>query len=226
MTKESDEKKVLEDFVEEQKNSIDIRTKELIVTIILSLATLLSAWCGYQSNIWDDIQKKFSGERNLLLQDEVGYTLAGFQIRNIHSNLVIKILESWENGDKKMFDFFMARSDSNLRKVIEEWIKLDPLNNPDAPRNPFMMSSYKLEFDKKSEELSKQAEELNIKAKDANSNADSYLSLTVLLATVLFFTGIAGTLKSRRSQILSLSVSIIIFIISVVILFGLPVGIS
>lgn len=224
MSDNTNTEQLLEEFVEERKNSIDINTKELITTLILSLATLLSAWCGYQSNIWGDIQKEFSSERTLVIQDVVGYSLAAYQIKTAHSNLAVKILESWQSGDEKMYDFFLNRADSVLKNAIVEWIKLDPANNPDAPRSPFQMSSYKLDFDKKSEELTLQSEELQSKTEAANVNSDGYLSLTVLLATVLFFTGMGGTLKSKGSQILSLTISIILFLISIIVLIGLPVA--
>jgi len=101
-------------------------------------------------------------------------------------------------------------------------LKLDPFNNPGAPNSPMKLTSYKLEEEKAyTEEMDRYIKEMEI-ANEANHNSDNYVMLTVIFAAVLFFGGIASTLRSNLMRDVSIFLSAVIFIISIVILFFMP----
>jgi hypothetical protein len=81
-----------------------------------------------------------------------------------------------------------------MKLAVDAWLKTDPFNNPDAPPHPLKMNEYVVPPEM---EASKQAEIEKLKAtgaEEANQNADRYVLLTVMFASVLFFAGIAGTI--------------------------------
>ena len=54
-------------------------------------------------------------------------------------------------------------------------------------------------------------------------NERSYVLLTVLFATVLFFGGIGGTCQSRRLQLIALAISALLLVVTVLALGTLPI---
>ncbi|MEZ4692309.1 MAG: hypothetical protein R3A12_19980, partial [Ignavibacteria bacterium] len=127
-------------------------------------------------------------------------------------------------GNKELADFYFSRFEPLLKEVTLEWLKMDPFNNVNAPNSPMKLDSYKLDEEKEySEEMSRYIKELE-NANEANHNSDSYLMLTVIFAAVLFFGGIASTLRSNLMRNASIFLSAVIFIISLVILFSMPVA--
>jgi ABC-type multidrug transport system fused ATPase/permease subunit len=61
-------------------------------------------------------------------------------------------------------------------------------------------------------------------ANKANRTSDTYVLLTVLFAGVLFFAGIASTIQSKLVRNVSLMLSAIIFLVTLFVLFGMPVA--
>ena len=60
-------------------------------------------------------------------------------------------------------------------------------------------------------------------AMEANQTSDTYVLLTVLFASVLFFGGIAGTVDSRRLRITIMSIALILFVVTIVFLGTMPI---
>jgi hypothetical protein len=59
-------------------------------------------------------------------------------------------------------------------------------------------------------------------AQQANRTSDTYVLLTVLFASVLFFGGIAGTIGSRRLRIAIVSVALALFLVTMIFLATMP----
>ena len=60
-------------------------------------------------------------------------------------------------------------------------------------------------------------------AERANHNADTYVLLTTMFATVLFFAGIAGTVNAHRLRITILVIALTLFVVTLVILGTMPI---
>jgi hypothetical protein len=60
-------------------------------------------------------------------------------------------------------------------------------------------------------------------ARQANQFSDQYVLLTVLFATVLFFGGVSGTLRSRRLQLTAFAIAVLLFVVIVVSLGTMPI---
>ena len=70
------------------------------------------------------------------------------------------------------------------------------------------------------------AEEHAMQAAVADEIANSYVLLTVIFATVLFFAGISGKFESRTVDIAVLAFAILIFLVGLIILFTFPIRFS
>ena len=70
------------------------------------------------------------------------------------------------------------------------------------------------------------AEEYAERAAEADDIANSYILLTVIFASVLFFAGISGKFESRTVDIAVLAFAIMIFLIGLIILLTFPIRFS
>ena len=97
--------------------------------------------------------------------------------------------------------------------------------NPDAPPSPFAMAEYRLAAEQETQELAALADRRGQQARDANQRGDDYVLLTVLFASVLFFSGISTKLTSPRLQAVMLSFATVVLLAGVVFELTFPVEI-
>jgi hypothetical protein len=137
--------------------------------------------------------------------------------------MFINYMEAKHTGNERHEKFLFNRFRPEMKKAVDAWLKTDPFNSPEAPQGPFKMA----EYTQQELELAKQHDERftmeHAAAVQANRNGDTYVLLTVLFATVLFFGGIAGTVDSRRLRIIILSMALALFGITVIVLATMPI---
>ena len=182
--------------------------------VLMSLAIIASAWCAYQAARWSGVQSiEFSEAAANRNKSMIFASLAGTEVEidatvfMDYASLYVQGNATQEQLDKFEERFFTDR----LEVAMEAWLATDPLENPDAPRNPFEMEDYQnsnLAIAKATFNL---AEMDSNAAKDANQQSDNYVMLTVLFAAVLFFAGVSTKLKIRWVKIGILILGIMIF---------------
>lgn len=84
---------------------------ELTTTIIISLATLSSAWCTYQATLWGGIQIFRLSEVNDLGRRSSEKTVHAGQMRMIDGILFVEYLKANSRNQKFLADFFTSVSD-------------------------------------------------------------------------------------------------------------------
>lgn len=217
--------------IRELRNALDDHRKdltrndrfEIIVTILLSFATLSSAWCSYQADLWGDKERISIIESMRFEEDANELILESNQIRVAHLNIVSTFIDHYLNDDTLYCKYILAHADSVLKPALLEWVKQRPKYVPEIP-NPLKLSVYKNTYEEKIHKFESVSRMKKTESENANEISDKYMLLTVLLSLVLFFSGISGTLSVKSAQILSTVISLIIFIGAVTILISLPVG--
>lgn len=196
---------------------------ELISTILLSAATVLSAWCVYQSSQW-------SGEQYFRIDDETAanqfrlqYEIAGAQRKTAELQLFLEHSTAIADSNFKLADFLYNRFPGSFKEVFGEWMKLDPYNNPDAPSSPFRMKGYVIPELEEAKKYQAQAIAFKKAANTSDNNSDNYILLSLVLSTVLFFSGMCGVAGSIRSQRILLVTASLIFVVAIVFIVTMPV---
>ena len=199
------------------------RWVEIACALVLSLATVASTWCVYQSSQWN-------GEQTLLLNDvdvaeskRAQSELEAVQQRAFEASMFISFAQAYNNDDLKMADFLYQRFRPEMKNAVDAWSATKPRINKDAPRSPFVMKEYVQESLTKSEEFAVQVKTLRKRAEEADQVSDTYLTVTLFLAIVLFLAGFAGVIDGYRLQRMLITFSIVIFIISILMFVRLPV---
>ena len=131
---------------------------ELVATVLLAIATVATAWSGYQSTRWNGEQAKAAGRANALRIESA--KAAG--LANTQTEIDVATFTQWVNAysleQTELADFYFKRFRKEFKPAVNAWIATRPLKNPDAPPTPFVMPQYRLEARAAAERLEAQAE--------------------------------------------------------------------
>jgi hypothetical protein len=199
------------------------RWVEFIAAVVLSLATVATAWAGYQATLWGGDQSAFMAEANAANIRSAQLANQAMQRGSLHASLFVTWAAAMSEENTELADFLYDRFPPELRTAADAWIATKPIVNPDAPKSPFAMAEYVLPEHAASIEAGEQAMAASAKADEANEVSDRYVLLTVIFASVLFFGGISGKFQSKYIDMGMLGLSILVFLVGLGILITYPI---
>lgn len=213
---------------------------ELVATIILAVATILTAWSGFQSGKWGGEQAvNFSEAGAARTESTRADTLAG-QLAQIDVAMYIDWVTaiSGELADGAITEdtlspytpvkgtvsgFLYQRFRDEFLPAVDAWLATNPISNDRAPSTPFVMEEYVVAEQVRAQELVALADEKAMAARAANQNGDNYVLTMVLFASVLFFAGVSSKMNRPRNRAIVLGFGIVTLIVGLVILVTLPI---
>jgi hypothetical protein len=117
---------------------------EIAATVLLALATVATAWSGYQATRW-------GGETTKAASANTAARVAASRasdLANAQTEIDVSTFEQWVDAyaanDTFLADFYYARFRGEFKPAVDAWIATMPLKNPDAPLTPFAMPEYVL----------------------------------------------------------------------------------
>lgn len=194
---------------------------ELAIAVILSLATLASTWCGYQSKQWGGVQGSKQAAADTAERQAAEDTIVGLQLRTFDGIELLSYWSALRQKDTQTMETIIARMRPALRKAVEASIAAGVLTNPEVA-GPLKRPEYVLAEEQDARRLRDEAVQLNSDARKAGETAGEYVVLTLMFASVLFFGGITGTFTAKRVRIGLAWVALALFIFTTVVLAGLP----
>jgi hypothetical protein len=218
-----DEAAMLRRILEAVERDTHKRWVEITSAVVLSLATFGSAWCAYQSTLWGGVQTFRLAAATKAGRQSSEATVVAMQGRAADASMLISFLEAESRGDERMQTILRQRFRPEMKVAVEAWLKLDPFNNSAAPPSPFKMPEYQ---QPELAEAKRQNDLFDLEyahAQHANQTSDTYVLLTVLFSSVLFFAGIGGTFNSQNLRVAALAISIALFAITVVAVGTMPI---
>ena len=190
----------------------------------MAVATVASAWCGYQSTRWNGNQSILMGEvAALRFQANQKINLAG-QEAVIDLNMFEQFHRAMIEGRKETERRILKRFRPEARVAVDAWLATDPFKNPNAPVGPFQMKEYRPRLADEASALDQEAGRKFAQTCEANSNVDKYTLFTVMLASVLFFGGLATHFNSARVRIGVLLFGLFLLLATIAILITMPVA--
>ena len=118
---------------------------EVVATVLLAVATVATAWSGYQSTRWNGEQAKAGGRANALRIESA--KAAG--LANTQTGVDVATFTQWVNAyalrQTELADFYFERFRAEFKPAVDAWIATKPLKNPGAPPTPFAMPEYRLQ---------------------------------------------------------------------------------
>ena len=203
----------------------DERTRwvEITCAVVLSLATMSSAWCAYQATLWGGVQTFRLAAAQHEGRKSTAATVAALQLQAFDASMFISYMNAKNEKNKDQAEFLFKRFRPEMKVAIEAWLKTDPFNDPKAPQGPFKMAEYTQPELEKAKSHDEQFAKEHAAAEHANENSDTYVLLTVLFASVLFFGGIAGTIESHRLRVAILAMALTFFVVTLAVLATMPI---
>jgi hypothetical protein len=213
---------------------------ELFATIVLAIATILTAWSAFQAGKWSGQQSINFSEASAARTESTRADTRGGQLSQIDVAMFIDWVTAFneevkdgsitfEPGDEYVptpgttSGFLYNRFREEFVPAVNAWIATQPLTNPDAPSSPFAMSEYVVADRLEAVRLSQVADSKSLAAREANQNGDNYVLTMVLFASVLFFAGVSSKLILRRNRMIALGFGILILVSGIIIESTLPI---
>jgi len=196
---------------------------EVIATLILALATLATAWSGYQSARWGGEQStKFSQAGALRTESVRASTTAG-QISQVDIGLFTNWVNAFAVDNQILADFYVDRFRPEFAVAFEAWLATDPRNNPEAPKSPFSMPEYTVSQAQEADRLEQEASKTFAEGGAANQTSDNYILNTVILASVLFLAGVQTRIKSVPARMIIVILALLILALGLVNIASYPI---
>ncbi len=199
------------------------RWSELWETVVLAIATMITAWAGYEAGKWNGIQTSLNREATILSIDSARLTAEAQQLVLVDIGLFSDWINAIGNDNTRLADFYYARFRDEFRPAFDAWLETRPLERPNAPDSPFDMPDYRLS--KREEAMARltKAEQLIETGENAGAIGDQYTLLIVILAGALLLAGIANRFEWVELRAVVVVVALLVLLVSIVNIIRLPV---
>jgi hypothetical protein len=198
---------------------------EPIALILLSLATVGTAWCSFQAAVWGGV-----AQRNMNLSAASGRRAVTLELQSYQMALMDVLLFSQQmnahaSSNETLARFYADRFRGEAKVAFAEWMATRPFENPNAPPHPFVTNFYKPRLLQEARQVDADSQNFWQEGGNAGRTSRSYVLITVLLACALFCGGAAAKFEAIWIRRAVLALGLAAFIFAVVRLWALPIGI-
>jgi hypothetical protein len=206
-----------------QKPKVKHPAFEPIALVLLSLATVGTAWCSYQAAVWSGVSQRTMNMSAAVSRRSVTAQLQSYQLAALDVMLFSEYVNARANSNVALANFYATRFRADAKVAFDKWIAMQPFKNSNAPPHPFVTNLYqpKLLLQSRDDEI--QAEQFWQKAGEAGRNSRNYVLLTVSLAAALFFSGTASKFQTGWIHQAVLLLGLCAFLFAAIRLLSLPV---
>lgn len=198
------------------------RMIEIGEAIVLAFVAIATAWSGYQSARWDGRSAESYAEASKLrVEQDLAATQAGQQLL-FNTTAFNSWLLATTNDDHQAADLFERRFTDNYARAFDDWLALDPLDDPEAPPGPMFMPSYTSPLDDKAAELDRQASEAFGQGASARETGEGFVRVTVIMAMVLFLVAISQRFNVRKARVGLIVVALVFLVVGLSLLASYP----
>jgi hypothetical protein len=177
------------------------RRLETWSALLMSIATVATAWCAYQSAEWGGEQAFMLGESHRTGREASLQASLAAQRRSLDAALFMEWIGAIATDNELLEDFYLERFRPGMRVAVDAWLATEPRTNPDAPPHPFVLPEYTVAEDSIAVAAETESAETWALARTYDQRADRYVLLTVVFASVLFFAGISEKFEEDQVRI-------------------------
>lgn len=199
------------------------RRLEIVSTVLLALATVATAWAGYQASRWHGEQAEAQMRATAARLESTRASGVANRQTQIDVAVFIQWVDAYARNETKLARFYEERFQDRFKPAFDAWIASKPLQNPAAPLTPFAMPEYRLASVAEADRLEAEATAASEEAREDIDRAENYVLCVVLFAASLFFAGISTKLKTRTAEAAVLGLACLLFLGTVVWLATFPV---
>jgi hypothetical protein len=198
----------------------------LVATVLLALATVATAWSGYQASRWGaETTKATMRGTAARVESTRASDLANAQAQ-IDVATFIQWADAYASDNQLLRSFYFERFRPEFKPAVVAWIATRPLKDPKAPKTPFAMPQYTSKARDDAARLETQADAWAATARRNVQRSTNYVLAVVLFAASLFFAGMSTKLPTRRLGVAMLTIGIVVFTSTLVWIAVSPVSVS
>lgn len=191
---------------------------DAIAIIVLSLTTVGSAWCSYQSAVWSGISAKATDQSITLHNESLALQIKANQSLLLDVFVLSQHLEALSLSNAHLAKLYADRFRPELKQAYEAWMRTRPFENPKAPSTPFATNFYNQPMLADADRLKMESSQLWDKAVATQEVAHRYILITVMLATALFLAGAAPRFRTRKGRRGALVLGLIVMVVAATLL--------
>jgi hypothetical protein len=199
---------------------------ELATTVLLAMATVATAWAGYQSSRWHGEQAEAQARATAARVESTRSSGVANRQGEIDVALFIQWADAYALDETQLQQFYRRRFRDEFKPAFRAWIATQPLTSPGAPLTPFAMPEYRLAAQDEVERLEAQATVAAEEAREDIDRADRYVLAVVLFASSLFFAGISTRLRTRWGEVAILGLGCTLFVGTAIWVATFPVSLA
>ena len=171
---------------------------ELLVTVVLAIAAVATAWSSYQATRWHGEQALAASQTNAIrIEAARAASLAEAQ-QEVDVATFIAWVDADRTGETGLAGVFETRFRPEFRTAFEAWIDTDPFNSPGAPPTPFAMAEYQVASEEDAKRLDAESEASAAEVRENIQRASNYVLTVVMYSVALFFAGMSNQIHNRR----------------------------
>ena len=204
-----------------------LRLVDAITAVLLSVAAVATAWATFQASQWADAQSDSVAAASIARSDSLRYSNDAGQIEQIDTAVWLEWLTAYSQGDKPRARFLSERFRPTLAAAQREWagkavIESDGKVSKVPPGTPFDEPAYRIPKAERAEQLANQAESEMVNAQEASNTSTEFVTAALMLALVLFFSGIATKFRNPKLQVLLVLLAVVFLVGGLARTFTLP----
>lgn len=196
---------------------------EVTALLLLSLATVGTAWCSYQAAAWGGVSQRMTNLSAASSRRAVTDQLQGYQMALLDVLLFSQHMNARAGSNDALSRFYSDRFRGEAKTAFDAWMATRPFENPNAPAHPFVTNLYQPRLFETAREAEAESQRLWQQAGEAGRTSRSYVLLTVVLASALFCAGTASKFEMRWAHRCVLALGLGAFVFAAVRLLVLPV---
>jgi len=196
---------------------------EASALVLLSLATVGTAWCSYQATAWGGAAQGAMNRSTASSRRAATQQLQSYQMALLDVLLFSQHVNARANSNDALASFYAERFRGEAKVAFEAWMATRPFENASAPPHPFVTNLYQPRLLQEARVAENESEQFWDKAVDAGRISRSYVLITVLLASALFCGGTASKFETTWIRRTVLAVGLAAFVFAAERLWLLPV---
>jgi hypothetical protein len=196
---------------------------DAIAVVLLSLATVGTAWCSYQATAWGSRSSKLSSRSVLRAHDATTSRLKANQLFLLDAFLLSQYVNAHNASNESLARIYEGQFRPELKEAFHAWLQTRPFENTNAPPNPFVTNLYRPLQVLEADRIDAESDRLWSQAEQADEVSRRYILTTVLLAAALFFGGTAPQMKTPRGRRAVLWLGLLVLFAAFTSFFNLPI---
>ena len=165
---------------------------EPVALLLLSLATIGTAWCSFQAATWGGISQRTMNMSAVSSRRAAAGQLQNSQMALLDVLLFSEYINARSSSNDALARFYSDRFRGEAKTAFDRWIATRPFENADALPHPFVTNLYQPRLLEEARQAEAESQRLWQQAGEAGRIGRSYVLVTVVLATALFCAGSAA----------------------------------